>query len=206
MIDKGNHHHFGGGLPPAREACQWVPACRQAGNKPVCLILKWWGGRVVEGGSLENCYTRNRIVSSNLTPTADRSGGRHRTYKLLLKNMTKAKTLLFSSIAGVLYVGYELLKPQYSGEGFGEIAIGLQYIFIGIILIPTIFGILGFVFSKEKRLTRALSSFGISLTVMLVLMLAVGAWKNMERQRLYPSTVVPVLAPDSPTRKMPLPQ
>jgi predicted Zn-dependent protease with MMP-like domain len=25
---------------------------------------------VVEGGSLENCYTGNRIVSSNLTPTA----------------------------------------------------------------------------------------------------------------------------------------
>ena len=31
---------------------------------------KWWGGRVVEGGSLENCYTLTGIVSSNLTPTA----------------------------------------------------------------------------------------------------------------------------------------
>ena len=26
---------------------------------------------MAEGGSLENCYTRNGIVSSNLTPTAD---------------------------------------------------------------------------------------------------------------------------------------
>ena len=30
----------------------------------------WWGGRAAEGGSLENCYAGNRIVSSNLTPTA----------------------------------------------------------------------------------------------------------------------------------------
>ena len=117
--------------------------------------------------------------------------------------MTKSRTLLFSVIVGTLYTGYELLKPQYSGEGLGGIAIGLQYIFIGIILIPIIFGILGFVLSKEKRLVQALSSFGISLAVMLVLMLAVGAWKNMERQRLYPSTEVPTLAPDSPARKMP---
>lgn len=29
-----------------------------------------WGGRVVEGGTLEKCYTGNGIVSSNLTPTA----------------------------------------------------------------------------------------------------------------------------------------
>ena len=104
--------------------------------------------------------------------------------------MTKVKTLLFSAIVGVLYVGYELLKSQYNGEGFGEIAIGLQYIFIGVILIPIIFGILGFVLSKEKRLTQALSSFGISLAVMLLLMLAVGAWKNMERQKTIPITLV----------------
>ncbi len=37
---------------------------------PPALEVKRWGGRVVEGGSLENCYTGNRIVSSNLTPTA----------------------------------------------------------------------------------------------------------------------------------------
>ncbi len=29
-----------------------------------------WGARAVESGSLENCYTRKGIVSSNLTPTA----------------------------------------------------------------------------------------------------------------------------------------
>ena len=120
--------------------------------------------------------------------------------------MTKTKTLLFSIIVGVLYAGYELLKPQYSGEGLGDIAIGLQYIFIGVILIPIAFGILGFVLSKEKRLVQGLFSFGISLVVMLALMLAVGAWRNMERQRLYPSTEVPTLAPDSPARKMSLPQ
>ena len=120
--------------------------------------------------------------------------------------MTKAKTLLFSVIVGVLYTGRELLKPQYSGEGLSEVANALGYLFIGIILIPLVFGILGFVLSKEKRLVRTLSSFGISLAVMVVLMLAVGAWKNMERQRLYPSKEIPTLAPDSPERKMPLPQ
>jgi hypothetical protein len=31
---------------------------------------KRWGVRVVEGDGLENRYTRNGIVSSNLTPTA----------------------------------------------------------------------------------------------------------------------------------------
>ncbi len=30
----------------------------------------WWGGRVVYGGSLENCYPRKGIVGSNPTPTA----------------------------------------------------------------------------------------------------------------------------------------
>lgn len=33
-------------------------------------VAKRWGGRVVEGGGLENRYTGNGIVSSNLTPTA----------------------------------------------------------------------------------------------------------------------------------------
>lgn len=111
--------------------------------------------------------------------------------------MTKTKIFIFSLIVGFLYVGYELLKQQFQGEGLGEIAIGLQYIFIGIILIPIIFGILGFVFSKERRLIQAISSFGISLAVMLILMLAVGAYKNMERKRLYPSTEVPTLTPNT---------
>jgi len=119
--------------------------------------------------------------------------------------MTKTKIFIFSLIVGFLYVGYELLKPQYQGDGLGGIAIGLQYIFIGIIIIPLIFGIFGFAFSKEKRLLQAISSFGISLAVMLVLMLAVGAYKNMERKRLYPPTKLPTLAPNSPERKMPLP-
>lgn len=30
----------------------------------------WWGGRVVEGTALEKRHMGNRIVSSNLTPTA----------------------------------------------------------------------------------------------------------------------------------------
>src|ERR1051326_5971133 len=33
-------------------------------------LIAWWGGRVVEGNGLENRHTGNRIVSSNLTPTA----------------------------------------------------------------------------------------------------------------------------------------
>src|SRR3989338_2429975 len=120
--------------------------------------------------------------------------------------MTKIKVFIFSLIVGFLYVGYELLKQQYKGEGLSEITIGLQYIFVGIIIIPLVFGILGFAFSKERRFMQAISSFGISLAVMLMLMLAMGAYKNMERKRLYPSTEVPTLTPDSPARKMPLPQ
>lgn len=119
--------------------------------------------------------------------------------------MTKTRIFTFALIVGFLYVGYELLGQQYQGEGLGEIALGLQYIFVGIIVIPVILGILGFFISKEKRLAQALSAFGISLAVMLVLMLVVGAYKNMERKRLNPPSEVPVLEADSPLRKSPLP-
>jgi hypothetical protein len=120
-------------------------------------------------------------------------------------NVTKTKVLLSSLIVGIVYVVYDLLKPTYRGEGFGEIASGLEYIFFGVILIPVVFGILGFVFSKEKRLIQAITSFGISLAIMLVLMLAGGAWKNMQREKLYPKTEVQTLPLDSSQRKMPLP-
>ena len=39
-------------------------------NALACPVEKRWGARAVESGSLENCYTSNGIVSSNLTPTA----------------------------------------------------------------------------------------------------------------------------------------
>ena len=123
------------------------------------------------------------------------------TALLYNKIVTNNNVFISSLVVGIAYVGYELLQPTYQGDGLGEIANGLGYIFIGIILIPIIFGIVGFVFSKERRFVQAFTSFGISLAVMLVLMLAGGAWSNMERARLYPSTDAPVLPSDSPQRK-----
>lgn len=96
------------------------------------------------------------------------------------------KVLLYSLIVGVLYVGYDLLRQPYQGEGFGDIANGLGYAFIGIILIPLIFGVVTFVLSKEKRITQAFSAFGISFAVMLILMIIGGAYKNAIRKTTYP--------------------
>jgi hypothetical protein len=117
--------------------------------------------------------------------------------------MTKNKILLFSGIVGIIYVGRFLLKPEYQGDGLGEIANGMPYIFGGFILLPLIFGILSFALSKERRFMQALSSFGISFAVIVGLMLLAGAWKNMQREKLCPPTEVEFLPADSPERKNP---
>ena len=56
------------------KAAKAVPRCY--GAVPRYTLLRqererWWGGRVAEGDSLENCYTRKGIVGSNPTPTAE---------------------------------------------------------------------------------------------------------------------------------------
>ncbi len=50
-------------------------SCHPEGDLPLGENKKYFhpnrrGGRVVEGGSLENCYTRNGIASSNLALSA----------------------------------------------------------------------------------------------------------------------------------------
>jgi hypothetical protein len=88
--------------------------------------------------------------------------------------MKNVKTTLFFSILAA--VGFILLTrsgflkkiPGLQCEGFGCVGLGLFYGLIGFIIIPLIFGIVGFATTKENRWKQAFSSFGISLIVMIV--------------------------------------
>ncbi len=108
---------------------------------------------------------------------------------------TNKKVLLYSLIVGVLYAGYNLLQPINQTGEFGDLANGLGYIFIGIILSPIVFGVITFVLSKDKKIIQAFSALGISLVVMLVLMMVGGFFKNAEMRNAYPTTQIPVLVP-----------
>ena len=109
------------------------------------------------------------------------------------------KILISSIVVGLGYIFlYNLFEPQC--EGFGCVANGLGYAFIGIVLIPIIFGILGSVLSSENKIKQWFISFGISFVVMLALMLASGVLMNTEKSNNsnYKNTEIPV---NSPIRK-----
>ncbi len=94
-------------------------------------------------------------------------------------------TLIFSIIVGIFFVLFAhsnfLQKvPGFRCEGFGCIGLGIVIFVIGIILIPLIFGILGYIFSKESRLKQAFYSLGISLIVMLLSLGAINIWNQVE--------------------------
>src|SRR3989338_8849336 len=74
------------------------------------------------------------------------------TALLYNKIMTNNNVFISSLVVGIAYVGYELLQPTYQGDGLGEIANGLGYIFIGIILIPIIYGDCWVCFLQRKTL------------------------------------------------------
>ncbi len=105
--------------------------------------------------------------------------------------MTKTQIVLFSVVVGIVYAAYQILKPSYEGDGFGEIAAGLESIFMAVILVPILFGIVSSVMSKERNLIQGLTAFGISFVIILAFALAAGAWLNAERERLHPSTEIP---------------
>jgi len=94
-------------------------------------------------------------------------------------------TLIFSIIVGVAFVFFThfgLLQkvPGFYCEGFGCIGVGIFYFAIGYVLIPIIFGILGFVFSKENRLKHGLISLVISLVAMALSFLVIKTWNEID--------------------------
>ncbi len=118
---------------------------------------------------------------------------------------TNTKVFIASVVVGIVQVVYILSLPENTGEGFGDIAQGIGIIF-SIILISIIFGILGFVFSKEKKFLQAFSWLGISFAVLLVINIALGHWRQSEFRKKYPEA--PALMPlpaNSPERKILLP-
>ena len=92
---------------------------------------------------------------------------------------TNIKVLIYSIIAGVVHVAYIFLRPQCQGEGLGCMAVDMGPILFGVIVIPIVFGILGFVLSKEKRFIHAISWLGISFAVILVLNVVGGQLKSV---------------------------
>ena len=92
---------------------------------------------------------------------------------------TNIKVLIYSIIAGFAHVTYIFLRPQCQGEGFSCMAVDLGPILLGIIVIPIIFAIFGFVLSKEKRFMRAISWLGISFAVILILNVVGGQLKRV---------------------------
>jgi hypothetical protein len=92
---------------------------------------------------------------------------------------TNIKVLIYSIAAGIAHVTYIFLLPQCQGEGLGCMAADMGPILSGVIIIPIVFGILGFVLSKEKRFIRAISWLGISFLVILLLNVAGGQLKRV---------------------------
>lgn len=119
-----------------------------------------------------------------------------------------AITLIFSIIVGVAFVffthfGFLQKVPGFRCEGFGCIGLGIFYFVIGLVLIPIIFGILGFVLSKENRWKQAFSSLIISLAIMALSLWTIKFWNdidvrrateesNMATQELYQKTGIPL--------------
>ncbi len=90
---------------------------------------------------------------------------------------TSIKVLLSSVVIGIIHAFYIFSRPVCAGEGLGCMGVELGPILLGVILIPVIFGIVGFIFSTEKKFTRALTWLGISFAVLLILNILVGQLK-----------------------------
>ncbi len=60
---------------------------------------------------------------------------------------------------------------QCNPTEFGCVGTGIGIAFVHFIIIPVIFGIFGYIFSKESRSRQALRSFGISFIVALAIFL-----------------------------------
>lgn len=82
--------------------------------------------------------------------------------------MRSRSILIAAIIASALFLVFANLYPSEC-DGFGCVASGIGFAFVYFVLIPIAFGVLSFVLNKEHRFWRALSSFGISLAVALVL-------------------------------------
>lgn len=78
-------------------------------------------------------------------------------------------TLVVSIIVTLAWLFGAPKLPFFQCEGLVCGGVGFVIVFIALALIPIIFGILGYVFSKENRLKQAFYSFGISLLVSAVI-------------------------------------
>jgi len=75
-------------------------------------------------------------------------------------------TLIFSIVVSVFWLYFFARLPIFpTCEELGCLAIPVIIIFVHFIVIPIIFSVLGFTFSKEHRFKQAFYSFGISFIV-----------------------------------------
>lgn len=84
------------------------------------------------------------------------------------------KTLVYSAIVSVLFLGFSLsgLSAAVAPcDGFGCAGVGLQFAFVYFVVVSVVFGIFGYRWAREKKFRQAFVSFGISFAVALVVLI-----------------------------------
>lgn len=94
-------------------------------------------------------------------------------------------TLILSAItatAFVFFVRLDLLRkvPGFQCEGFGCTGLGVVYFFLALLVIPLFFGAAGYLFAREERLKQLFISGIIAFVMMLLSLVAIYAWNQME--------------------------
>lgn len=79
------------------------------------------------------------------------------------------KVFIGAVVVGVGHVYYTLLNPVCEGVGECWGAVAMGPILFDIIVIPLLLGVIGVIFSKEKRVITALTWFGIAFVTLLVI-------------------------------------
>lgn len=81
-------------------------------------------------------------------------------------------TVVFSAVVSIAWLYFLARLPIFPAcEGLACAGTVLIILFVQFIGIPVIFGILGFILSKENRFKQAFYSFGISLIVAIMVFL-----------------------------------
>lgn len=110
---------------------------------------------------------------------------KHYLFIYMQKNIIITLLSIVAGGAFVLFSYFHLLTriPGFSCEGFGCIGTAFIELFIGIIVIPALFGIVQYFISKENRTRRALTSSGISFFIMLISLVVLAAWNTNTKEK-----------------------
>jgi len=97
-------------------------------------------------------------------------------------------TLILSAITATAFVfffrsGLLSKVPGFRCEGAGCSGLGFVYLFLALVIIPLAFGAGGYYFSRESRLKQTFFSVTISLVLMVLSLVSIVVWDQIEIQR-----------------------